>query len=128
MIYVKPTEAVRLILRANCTYAQETIELAKWAASFPAEFEILGPKERAVVWPADLTRERLLYFAGQQGLSAEHYAFKALAAIAPEAPKKRMVVVWEGPDKTLEVVSECNKIFANSAAWKKVGGPFEIEG
>lgn len=61
MKYVKPREAIwelHLVCRSDDEGSRGR-ELLAWLDSLPSEFEILGPGERAVVWPADLTRERI---------------------------------------------------------------------
>lgn len=80
-------------------------------------------------WPADLTRERLEDIARNGGWNKCTDIILRLAELAP-VREKRMVEIWENPaNKNLsmwENDSPPNGWIA--AGWRKVGGPFEIEG
>lgn len=97
MKYKVPKEAaerVRALYTRGDFWDDSALEVANFLDSIPDEFEIIGPGERAVVWPADLTRERLFVLARSLDCQQRDDAIRRLAAIAPEAPKKRMVNLW----------------------------------
>ena len=93
---------------------------------------ILAYLDSLKLWPADLTRERLRALG--DALPADYPTGRKqlhqLAELAPER-EKRMVNLWryktqEGIDFLCE--REPNWLPLVSDGWRKVGGPFEIEG
>lgn len=80
------------------------------------------------VWPKEATKERLLDAANALGLSDWgdlEEALRALAAIAPEAPKKRMMNAWKHRDASPALFPL--DWTGDAEGWRKIGGPFEIE-
>lgn len=98
-----------------------------------------------VVWPKELTRERLEELADRGGFatgeingeviarakldySSRSDALRALAAIAP-VKRKRMVNLWRHDEANINAYSDVSddEAMRIRGGWRKVGGPFEIE-
>lgn len=77
-------------------------------------------------WPADLTRERLIELASNGEAGARSKTLRRLAELAPER-EKRMVEIWEHKNGAREW-HDMGKDYSPELGWRKVGGPFEIEG
>lgn len=81
-------------------------------------------------WPKWVTKELLVGFAQRSSWDFADLtsALRALAAIAPEKPKKRMVNIWEDSITKAVVLIPIGDIYEfPSGYWCKVGGPFEVD-
>jgi len=110
--------------------------VAHFLDSLPSEFEILGPGERAVVWPPQCNKAALNHAAKRlraEGWDWSAQTIDALATIAPEAPKKRMVNLWSKSlmnhvdDIVLANDNEIASMECRRRGWRQVG-QCEIEG
>lgn len=84
-----------------------------------------------VVWPADLTRERLEELARQShadmhmmSVSDRSHALRALAAIAPQK-KKRVVNLWQRGAGTIVAIGDNDCPLGD--AWRCVARNVELE-
>lgn len=118
----KPVEAIERIKQWNLpfTWKEATADLK----SVVAYLDSIPDDAIPVVWPKELTRERLEELAGFYGHgSSVADALRALAAIAPER-KKRMVNLWRAPNGN-QVWHDHLEEFPEP--WRKVAGPVEID-
>ena len=116
----KPKETIKR-MRSWVLYGQmgfDRTAILAWADSIPDDAV-------CVVWPKELTRERLEHLATYAAADSQVVqAFRALAAIAP-VRKKRMVNLWAHGSGAPIVVNDGDSPVGQM--WRKVGGPFEIE-
>ena len=117
----KPKEASER-LRRNHADRDDRVSILDYLDSLP---DWIGE------WPADLTGDRLEELAdcisgvtNNDGWASD--ALRALAAIAPER-KKRMVNLWIVGNE-FPIAKPSDWAPRAHELWRKVGGPFEIEG
>lgn len=85
-------------------------------------------------WPKWVTKELLVGFAQRSSWDFADLTntLRALAAIAPEKPKKRMVNFWRHKswrdmENTVMKSVDDNIFIDGINGWRKVGGPFEVD-
>ena len=85
-------------------------------------------------WPKGVTKELLVGFAQRSSWDFADLTntLRALAAIAPEKPKKRMVNFWRHKswrdmENTVMKSVDDNIFIDGINGWRKVGGPFEVD-
>ena len=126
----KPREAIermRAALDRGSIYGEYAAGDVK---SILAYLDSIPEGAHVCVWPKELTRERMLELARDDGMARwpeRSEALRALAHIAPEAPKKRMVEIWTHEDGTLSVHDLPIDPARNAWGQRKRHGPFEIE-
>lgn len=116
----KPVEAIermRSSWKWNCV---DEREILAYLDSIPSD-------AIPVVWPKELTRERLFELSHRFGPDGQtRDALRALAAIAPER-KKRIVYLYERDDPLLGSVKVWSESSTCIDPWKRVAGPVEID-